>query len=106
MRYRQHVRGVTDPPSDPALRPVGHRRNWTTPYDHLMTESTLWSGKTLRQWLPIAVDDVVREVAPQRIVLFESVHGDEVRTATSNCSLSSIASNRAESCQRGVFTTQ
>ncbi|MGH3718712.1 MAG: nucleotidyltransferase domain-containing protein [Pseudonocardiaceae bacterium] len=35
-------------------------------------------GKTLRQWLPVAVDDVVREVAPQRIVLFGSVaRGDE-----------------------------
>ncbi|HEX5349042.1 MAG TPA: nucleotidyltransferase domain-containing protein [Pseudonocardiaceae bacterium] len=43
-----------------------------------MVESTLWGGKTLRQWLPVAVDDVVREVAPQRIVLFGSVaRGDE-----------------------------
>jgi predicted nucleotidyltransferase len=43
-----------------------------------MAESTLWGGKTLRQWLPVAVDDVVREVAPQRIVLFGSVaRGDE-----------------------------
>jgi predicted nucleotidyltransferase len=48
------------------------------PYDQLMAESTLWGGKTLRQWLPVAVDDVVREVAPQRIVLFGSVaRGDE-----------------------------
>lgn len=43
------------------------------PYDQLMAESTLWAGKTLREWLPVAVDDVVREVAPLRIVLFGSV---------------------------------
>lgn len=35
-------------------------------------------GKTLRQWLPSAVADVVRQVAPQRIVLFGSVaRGEE-----------------------------
>lgn len=43
-----------------------------------MAQSALWGGKTLRQWLPIAVDDVVREVAPRRIVLFGSVaRGEE-----------------------------
>lgn len=43
-----------------------------------MAESALWSGKTLRQWLPVAVGDVVKAVAPRRIVLFGSVaRGDE-----------------------------
>lgn len=32
----------------------------------------------MRQWLPVAVEDVVRAAAPRRIVLFGSVaHGDE-----------------------------
>jgi predicted nucleotidyltransferase len=43
-----------------------------------MAGSSQWGGKTLRQWLPSAVADVVRHVAPQRIVLFGSVaRGDE-----------------------------
>lgn len=43
-----------------------------------MAEPALWSGKTLRQWLPAAVGDVVSAVAPRRIVLFGSVaRGDE-----------------------------
>lgn len=43
-----------------------------------MGEPSLWAGKTLRQWLPTAVDDVVRAAAPRRIVLFGSVaRGDE-----------------------------
>lgn len=43
-----------------------------------MTEPSLWAGKTLRQWLPSVVHDVVRAVAPRRIVLFGSVaRGDE-----------------------------
>lgn len=43
-----------------------------------LSAPALWAGRTLRQWLPLAVDDVVREVAPQRIVLFGSVaRGDE-----------------------------
>lgn len=43
-----------------------------------MGEPSLWTGKTLRQWLPVAVDDIVRAVAPRRIVLFGSVaRGDE-----------------------------
>lgn len=43
-----------------------------------MTEVALWSGKTLRQWLPAAVGDVVRAVAPRQVVLFGSVaRGDE-----------------------------
>lgn len=43
-----------------------------------MTEAVLWAGKTLRQWLPAAVCDVVDAVAPLRIMLFGSVaRGDE-----------------------------
>ncbi len=43
-----------------------------------MAKPVLWSGKTLRQWLPAAVDDVIRAVEPRRIVLFGSVaRGDE-----------------------------
>jgi predicted nucleotidyltransferase len=43
-----------------------------------VADPALWSGKTLRQWLPAAVGEVVNAVAPQRIVLFGSVaRGDE-----------------------------
>lgn len=43
-----------------------------------MDEPSLWAGKTLRQWLSVAVEDVVRAAAPRRIVLFGSVaRGDE-----------------------------
>lgn len=43
-----------------------------------MAGSSQWGGKTLRQWLPSAIADVVRQVAPQRIVLFGSVaRGEE-----------------------------
>lgn len=38
----------------------------------------MWEGKTLREWLPVAVADVVRAAAPQRVVVFGSVaRGDE-----------------------------
>ncbi len=48
------------------------------PYPAAMNEASLWAGKTLRQWLPVVVEDVVRAVAPHRIVLFGSVaRGDE-----------------------------
>jgi len=41
-------------------------------------EPSLWAGKTLRQWLSVAVEDVVWAAAPRRIVLFGSVaRGDE-----------------------------
>jgi len=44
----------------------------------VVAEPALWSGKTLRQWLPAAVGEVVTAVAPLRIVLFGSVaRGDE-----------------------------
>lgn len=43
-----------------------------------MSESSLWAGRTLRQWLPVAVDDVVRIAGPNRIVLFGSLaRGDD-----------------------------
>lgn len=43
-----------------------------------MDEPSLWAGRTLRQWLSVAVEDVVRAAAPRRIVLFGSVaRGDE-----------------------------
>lgn len=48
------------------------------PYAGDMANGSLWGGKTLRQWLPAAVDDVVQAAGPQRIVLFGSVaRGDE-----------------------------
>jgi predicted nucleotidyltransferase len=44
----------------------------------IVAEPALWSGKTLRQWLPAAVREVVSAVAPRRIVLFGSVaRGEE-----------------------------
>lgn len=43
-----------------------------------MTAPTTWAGRTLRQWLPFAVEDVVRSFDPCRIVLFGSVaRGEE-----------------------------
>lgn len=43
-----------------------------------MSPPTLWDGRTLREWLPFAVDDVVRAVSPCQVVLFGSVaRGDE-----------------------------
>lgn len=43
-----------------------------------MSAPTLWDGRTLREWLPFAVDDVVRAVSPCRVILFGSVaRGDE-----------------------------
>ena len=48
------------------------------PYPEPVDERSLWEGRTLRQWLPGAVQDVVRAAAPRRIVLFGSVaRGDE-----------------------------
>ena len=47
-------------------------------YPEPVDERSLWEGRTLRQWLPVAVQDVVRAAAPRRIVLFGSVaRGDE-----------------------------
>lgn len=43
-----------------------------------MTEAVTWQGRTLREWLPVAVADVVRAFAPLRILLFGSVaRGEE-----------------------------
>lgn len=43
-----------------------------------MPEPSLWGARTLREWLPSVVADVVQAAAPQRIVLFGSVaRGDE-----------------------------
>lgn len=68
---------------------------WSGPYPEPVDERSLWEGRTLRQWLPVAVQDVVRAAAPRRIVLFGSVpRGDEVQTATSTCSWSSTGSSR------------
>ncbi len=48
------------------------------PYPEPVDERSLWEGRTLREWLPVAVEDVVRAAAPRRIVLFGSVAcGDE-----------------------------
>jgi predicted nucleotidyltransferase len=37
-----------------------------------------WNGKRLREWLPVAVDDIVREFDPVRVIVFGSVaRGEE-----------------------------
>jgi predicted nucleotidyltransferase len=37
-----------------------------------------WNGKTVREWMPVAVDDIVRAVDPVRVIVFGSVaRGDE-----------------------------
>jgi predicted nucleotidyltransferase len=37
-----------------------------------------WDGKTLREWLPVAVDDVVRQFDPVKVIVFGSVaRGEE-----------------------------
>ncbi len=37
-----------------------------------------WNGRTLREWLPVAVEDVVREFDPAKVIVFGSVaRGDE-----------------------------
>lgn len=38
-----------------------------------MSETALWNGRTLREWVPIAVDDIVRFCQPRRVILFGSV---------------------------------
>lgn len=64
---------VPAPPTVSLIVPVDRE-----PYPAVMGEGSLWAGKTLRQWVPVAVDDVVRAVAPRRVVLFGSVaRGDE-----------------------------
>jgi predicted nucleotidyltransferase len=32
-----------------------------------------WNGKTLREWIPEAVDDIVKVAKPRRVILFGSV---------------------------------
>ena len=40
----------------------------------------LWNGRALRDWVPVAVDDVVKHFDPARIIVFGSVaRGDEHR---------------------------
>lgn len=38
-----------------------------------MNEAALWEGRTLRQWVPEAVEGIVRFCNPRRIILFGSV---------------------------------
>lgn len=41
-------------------------------------EEGRWNGKTLREWLPTAIDDVVRAFNPVRVIVFGSVaRGEE-----------------------------
>lgn len=43
-----------------------------------MSETTLWEGRTLREWVPEAVDGIVRYCDPRRVILFGSVvRGEE-----------------------------
>ncbi len=43
-----------------------------------MSEATLWEGRTLREWVPVAVDDIVRFCDPRRVILFGSLaRGEE-----------------------------
>jgi predicted nucleotidyltransferase len=37
-----------------------------------------WNGRTLREWLPFVVGEIVHSVGPQRVILFGSLaRGDE-----------------------------
>jgi len=54
---------------EPATLPLVTRSG---PYSEPVEERSLWEGRTLRAWLPVAVQDVVRAAAPRRIVLFGS----------------------------------
>lgn len=38
-----------------------------------MSETELWEGRTLREWVPEAVDEIVRYCNPRRVILFGSV---------------------------------
>lgn len=43
-----------------------------------MSEATLWHGRTLREWVLVAVDDIVRFCDPRRVILFGSLaRGEE-----------------------------
>lgn len=43
-----------------------------------MTETALWEGRTLREWVPASVDGIVRYCNPRRVILFGSVvRGEE-----------------------------
>ncbi len=43
-----------------------------------MSEAALWDGRTLREWVPVAVDDIVRFCDPRRVILFGSLaRGEE-----------------------------
>lgn len=38
-----------------------------------MSETALWEGRTLREWVPEAVDSIVGYCNPRRVILFGSV---------------------------------
>lgn len=43
-----------------------------------MIETAVWEGRTLREWVPVAVEDIVRFCGPRRVILFGSLaRGDE-----------------------------
>lgn len=45
---------------------------------HAVYDNGLYNGRTLREWLPEAVSDIVRQFNPMRVILFGSVaRGDE-----------------------------
>ncbi len=48
-----------------------------TPRPPVRYENGKYDGKTLREWMPIAVDDVVRALDPQRVIVFGSVARNE-----------------------------
>jgi len=43
----------------------------------LVSGSVRWDGRTLREWVPEVVEDIVSTVDPVRIILFGSVLRDE-----------------------------
>lgn len=46
--------------------------------DRVVYEDGRWNGRTLREWLPDVVDDIVRACHPVKVILFGSVaRGEE-----------------------------
>lgn len=46
--------------------------------DRVVFDEGRWNGRTLREWLPEVVDDIVRAVDPIKVILFGSVaRGEE-----------------------------
>ncbi len=47
-------------------------------HPQVVYENGKWDGKTLREWLPVAVDEIVQEFDPVKVIVFGSLaRGDE-----------------------------